>query len=46
MARREERCRLVVSSSMEIGRLEQAGAPVEQQTAVVERALAILQQPA
>lgn len=46
MERREERCRLVVSSSMEIGRLEQEGAPVEQQTAVVERALELLKQPA
>ena len=44
-ARREERCRLVVESSIEIGRLEQERAPVEQQTAVVERALAKLAEP-
>jgi 2-polyprenyl-6-methoxyphenol hydroxylase-like FAD-dependent oxidoreductase len=45
MARREERCRLVVESSIEIGRLEQARAPVTAQTAVVERALAKLAEP-
>jgi 2-polyprenyl-6-methoxyphenol hydroxylase-like FAD-dependent oxidoreductase len=45
VARREERCRLVVESSIEIGRLEQAQAPAAAQTAVVERALAILAQP-
>ena len=44
-ARREERCRLVVEGSIEIGRLEQERAPVEQQTAVVERALARLAEP-
>lgn len=43
--RREERCRLVVEGSIEIGRLEQERAPVEQQTAVVERALAKLAEP-
>lgn len=43
--RREERCRLVVEGSIEIGRLEQERAPVEQQTAVVERALARLAEP-
>lgn len=43
--RREWRCRLVVSSSIEIGRLEQEQAPVEQQTAIVERALAKLADP-
>lgn len=43
--RREERCRLVVEGSIEIGRLEQAQAPVEEQTAVVERALARLAEP-
>ncbi len=42
MARRELRCRLVVESSMEIGRLEQEGAPVSAQTAVVDKALAVL----
>ena len=44
MERREKRCRLVVQSSMEIGRLEQQRAPVEQQTAVVEKALNILKE--
>jgi len=44
-ARREERCRLVVESSIEIGRLEQSQAPPEAQTAVVERALAKLVEP-
>ncbi|WP_203591161.1 FAD-dependent monooxygenase [Streptomyces sp. SID13031] len=45
LRRREARCRLVVDSSIEIGRLEQVGAPPEQQTAVVERALAKLAEP-
>lgn len=44
MQRREHRCRLVTQSSMEIGRLEQQRAPVEQQTAVVEKALNILKE--
>ncbi|MEU7911072.1 FAD-dependent monooxygenase [Microbispora bryophytorum] len=44
-ARREERCRLAVESSIEIGRLEQLQAPPEAQTAVVERALAALVEP-
>lgn len=44
MRRREKRCRLVTQSSMEIGRLEQQRAPVEQQTAVVENALNILKE--
>lgn len=44
-ARREQRCRLVVESSIEIGRLEQLQAPPEAQTAVVERALAKLVEP-
>jgi 2-polyprenyl-6-methoxyphenol hydroxylase-like FAD-dependent oxidoreductase len=39
MKRREARCRLVTDSSLELGRLEQARAPVESQTAVVEHAL-------
>jgi 2-polyprenyl-6-methoxyphenol hydroxylase-like FAD-dependent oxidoreductase len=43
--RREDRCRLVVESSIEIGRLEQAHAAPELQTAVVERALAKLAEP-
>lgn len=45
MERREGRCRLVTESSMELGRLEQARAPVEAQTAVVERALLKLSEP-
>ncbi|WP_219060067.1 FAD-dependent oxidoreductase [Pseudomonas sp. UMAB-08] len=45
MARREARCRLVTDSSMELGRLEQARAPVEEQTKVVERALLALSEP-
>ncbi|UVE19186.1 FAD-dependent oxidoreductase [Pseudomonas sp. LS44] len=45
MERREARCRLVTESSMELGRLEQARAPVEAQTAVVERALLKLSEP-
>lgn len=43
--RREWRCRLVVSSSVRIGELEQAQAPVEEQTAIVEYALARLAEP-
>jgi len=45
LRRREQRCRLVVESSIEIGRLEQAGAPPAEQTAIVERALAKLVEP-
>ncbi len=45
VARREERCRLVVESSIEIGRLEQVRAPAAEQTALVERALRILSEP-
>ena len=45
LARREERCRLVVESSIEIGRLEQQRAPAEAQTAVVEHALRRLAEP-
>lgn len=45
LVRREERCRLVVDSSIEIGRLEQAGAPPEEQTAVAASALATLAEP-
>ena len=44
MQRREQRCRLVTQSSMEIGRLEQQRAPVEQQTAVVSKALELLKE--
>jgi 2-polyprenyl-6-methoxyphenol hydroxylase-like FAD-dependent oxidoreductase len=43
--RREWRCKLVVSSSVKIGQLEQARAPVEEQTAVVEYALTRLAEP-
>lgn len=45
MQRREVRCRLVTESSLELGRLEQARAPVEAQTKVVEHALLTLSQP-
>lgn len=45
LRRREQRCRLVVEGSIEIGRLEQAGAPPAAQTAIVERALAALVEP-
>jgi 2-polyprenyl-6-methoxyphenol hydroxylase-like FAD-dependent oxidoreductase len=45
MKRREARCRLVTESSMELGRLEQVRAPVEEQTKVVEQALLILSEP-
>jgi len=45
MARRYERCRMVVENSLEIGRLEMAGASPAEQTAVVDRSLAILAQP-
>ena len=44
-SRREERCRLVVESSIEIGRLEQLGAPPREQTAIAEAALAKLAEP-
>ena len=45
MARRYERCRMVVQNSIEIGRLEQSGAPVESQTAVVQASLQKLSEP-
>lgn len=45
MKRREARCRLIVEGSLEIGRLEQARAPIEEQTAVVQRVLAELTEP-
>lgn len=45
MARREERCRIIVDSSLEIGRLEQVRAPIAEQTAVVQRALRKLMEP-
>lgn len=43
--RRFARCRLVVENSLEIGRLEVAGAAAEQQAAVVETSLRALAQP-
>lgn len=45
MRRRYERCRMVVENSLEIGRLEVAGAPATEQTGVVERSLAALAAP-
>lgn len=43
--RRWARCRLVVDNSLEIGRLEQAGAPPSAQTELLQRSLAQLAQP-
>lgn len=43
--RRYERCRLVVENSLEIGRRERSGAPVEAQTELIERSLKVLAQP-
>jgi 2-polyprenyl-6-methoxyphenol hydroxylase-like FAD-dependent oxidoreductase len=45
MRRRYERCRMVVENSLEIGRLEVAGAPPIEQTAVVEASLERLSAP-
>jgi len=45
MERRIGRCRLVTNSSVELGRLEQERAPVDQMTAVVRHALAKLAEP-
>lgn len=45
MQRRYERCRLVVNNSLEIGRREQAGAPVTTQTELVELTLRQLAKP-
>jgi 2-polyprenyl-6-methoxyphenol hydroxylase-like FAD-dependent oxidoreductase len=45
MARRYERCRLVVENSLEIGRREQQRAPIEAQTRLVEESLRVLAQP-
>jgi 2-polyprenyl-6-methoxyphenol hydroxylase-like FAD-dependent oxidoreductase len=45
MARRYERCRMVVVNSLEIGRREREGAPPESQTELVERSLKVLAQP-
>ena len=45
MARRYERCRLVVENSLEIGRREQARAPIEQQAELVAQSLRVLAEP-
>ena len=45
MARRYERCRLVVENSLEIGRMEQAREPLQSQAELVERSLRILAEP-
>jgi 2-polyprenyl-6-methoxyphenol hydroxylase-like FAD-dependent oxidoreductase len=45
MARRYERCRLVVENSLEIGRREQRQAPIEEQTQLVEESLRVLAEP-
>ena len=45
MERRYERCRLVVENSLEIGRLEIAGAPPQRQTAIVGDSLQVLAAP-
>lgn len=45
MARRYARCKLVVESSMEIGRLEQTRASIDDQTRLVEESLRVLAQP-
>lgn len=44
-ARRWDRCRSVVETSIEIGRLEQQGAPPAQQTLLVNRTLQLLAEP-
>ncbi|TFY91185.1 oxidoreductase [Pseudomonas kairouanensis] len=46
MERRYPRCRLVVDNSLEIGRREQAGAPISAQTELVESTLRTLSEPA
>ncbi|AYR24617.1 FAD-dependent oxidoreductase [Herbaspirillum rubrisubalbicans] len=45
MSRRYERCLLVVKNSMEIGRREQAGRPIAEQTILVEQSLKTLAEP-
>ena len=45
MARRWERCRLVVENSIEIGRREQQGRPPEEQTMLVTQSLRKLAEP-
>lgn len=43
--RRWPRCRLVVENSLEIGRREKAGMPIESQTELVAQSLAMLAEP-
>lgn len=45
MRRRHARCRLVVENSLEIGRREQARAPIAEQTRLVEESLRVLAEP-
>jgi hypothetical protein len=45
MRRRYERCTLVVENSLEIGRREQRGAPVAEQTELVNQSLQALAAP-
>ncbi|MCI1016105.1 FAD-dependent monooxygenase [Herbaspirillum sp. C7C2] len=45
MSRRYERCLLVVQNSLEIGRREQAGRPIAEQTVLVEQSLKVLAEP-
>jgi 2-polyprenyl-6-methoxyphenol hydroxylase-like FAD-dependent oxidoreductase len=45
MQRRFERCQLVVRNSLEIGRREQRGDPIESQTMLVEESLRTLAEP-
>lgn len=45
MRRRHARCQLVVENSLEIGRREQARAPIAEQTRLVEESLRVLAQP-
>lgn len=45
MRRRHARCQLVVENSLEIGRREQARAPVAEQTRLVEESLRVLAEP-
>ncbi|WP_343650103.1 FAD-dependent oxidoreductase [Herbaspirillum sp.] len=45
MSRRYARCLLVVQNSLEIGRREQAGRPIAEQTTLVEQSLKVLAEP-
>ena len=45
MSRRYERCVLVVKNSIEIGRREEAGRPIDEQTMLVEQSLRVLANP-